>query len=246
VDHSSSLGSRDQGPTKTGDSSVNGTRFDTNIHSDYTDIQTHCPIGLNVDFGPDDFNAVIFTDIIIGGGKMNFVDGGTETASDLVTLIRGAVDGTPPSLLSRMLPAIFAAEAVLACTLQSAAVALPTTVEGLSPICTASVPSPQCFGKATSTIEQGAGATITSGLYGTHARKSGGVMARLLKSLLPAVLTQKSANGGNHRMMVPPAWSARPMAFARYTRPHGHGVNGVSNEMEKRRHFSGKEAAQKR
>jgi hypothetical protein len=147
---------------------VNDTGFDINIHNDYTDIQTEGPTGLDAAFGPDGFNAVILTDIIIGGGKMNFVDRGTETAPELVTLIRDAVHGTPPSLLSGMLPAVFAAEAVLVRPFRSAALALSTTVGGLSPACTASLPSLQRFGGATSTNEHGGGTTTRPKVWWRH------------------------------------------------------------------------------
>ena len=214
-------------------------KVDRDIFDDsYVDIRTDWPTGLDVGIRPDDLTSVApVSNIIVDGGNMSFLGHDGEAASDLVTLMLDAVSGELRSLLSDMLPTTLSPEAVRLPHFHSSAVPLPTTVEALSAAHIAPAPPPKRPGGAPSTFERAGRAAITSGLHGRHAREIVGVMARFLKSLLSSVLTAKPANGGNHTMMMPPSWSARPMEFARYARPHGQGVNGVSNEMEKRHHF---------
>jgi hypothetical protein len=245
VKHSSFLRRTDQGPIKMSDASVVDTRF--NINGSFVDIQTDWPTGLDVSNHPDDLGSVArVSNIIVDGGNMSFIGHDGEATADLITLMLEAVSGELRSLLSDMLPATLSPEAVRVPLSHSISVPLPTTVEALSVSIIAPQRPPERPGGPPSTLEHGGGAAITTDLYGRHPRKMAGIMATFFKRLLSSVLTTKPANGGNHAMMMPPPWSARPMAFARYARPHGHGVSGVSYELEKRHHFPVTEASRKR
>jgi hypothetical protein len=215
--------------------------------ADFVDIQTDWPTGLDVSSHPDDLASVAtVSNTIVGGGNMSFICHDGEVTADLVTLMLEAVSGELRSLLSDMLPTMLFPEAVRVPHFHSAAVPLPTTVEALSVALIAPPPTSKYLRGAPTTFERGESAVTVSGLNGTRTREFGSVLLRFLKNLLSSVLTAKPAKGGNHTMMMPSPWSARPMAFARYAHPHAQGVNGVSNEMEKRHHFPVTEAAHKR
>jgi hypothetical protein len=219
---------------------VGDTTADTSIMNSGS-FSSGADDAITIGIHPNDFTSVAtISNHVVDGDKMNFVDHGSETASDLVALIREAVSETPPSLLSDMLPTVSTPEAVSAPHFRSAAASAPATIAAF-PLVDSATPAPAKYpDRAPSTFEHGESAMKTSGLYGTRAREFGGVLLRFLNSMLTSTKTVKPTNRGKRKMMTPTFWSGRPMEFARYERPHGRGGFGADSEAEKRRHFPDK------
>jgi len=231
VKHSSFPSSTAQGPTEVDASPVIGTG---------SDIENSHIVGADrrivLDCRDDSTSVPIVLNNIGDGGKMSFVDRSIETPSDLVALIHEAVSGTPSLLLSDVLPTMLAPETMPAPHVRSATALLPITPAS-SLVQSATPPTSKYLAEPPSTFRGGRSVAVTSSLFGMCAHEPGNDLLRFLKNALASIWSAKPANPGNRTMRTPPHWSGRPMAYARYERPHGRGGFGANSEMEKRSHF---------
>jgi hypothetical protein len=217
-----SIGVADWGATGVRNLSAVDSRL--HIESDHSDVPRTPRPGPGIDSHPDVFAGAVTINIVTGG-NMKFIRHDGEAASDLATLMADALRDDPRSLLSDMLPAILASEAVTPPHFRSAGNLPPTTISTFSLGQSSAPPTWKYPYELPPTFKRGEDMMVTSGI--------GGALLTFLKNSLAHVTTTRPVNATGHAMAKAHPMSEQPMAFAAYNRPQLRG----GYKIEKRRHF---------